>query len=59
LELSGSYRYTREKEELREWYSTHSIAFKIRHLVSLMQVLGDGGLAAACRASDDPDVLVL
>jgi hypothetical protein len=38
---------------------THSIALQIRHLISLMQVLGDGRLAAACRASDDPNVLVL
>ena len=38
---------------------THSITLKIRHLVGLVQVLGDGRLAASCWASDDPDVLVL
>jgi hypothetical protein len=46
----------RDKTQIR---NTHSIALQIRHLVSLMQVLGDGRLAAACRASNDPDVLVL
>jgi len=38
---------------------TYSIALKIRHFVGLVQVLGDGRLAAPCWAGNDPDVLVL
>jgi len=39
--------------------ATYSIALKIRHLVSLVQVLGDGCLATSCWSGNDPDVLVL
>ena len=37
---------------------TYSIALEIGHLVRLVQVLGDGCLAASCWSGDDPDVLV-
>ena len=48
-------RVSREKQMVK----TYSIAFEIRHLVSLVQVLRDRCLAASCWAGNDPDVLVL
>jgi hypothetical protein len=53
------YMYTACEIREEKTKGTHSIALQIRHLISLMQVLGDGCLAAACRASNDPNVLVL